>query len=86
MSQPVNVTPHAQRTRALLPIQDHGEVFVPEGCELAGSGCKLHVFLHGCGVTPTFPVFTEYAGFNEWAVKNKIIVLYPKMNTKGHLP
>ena len=31
--------------------------------------CKLHLFFHGCGVEPTYPVFSKYGGFLEWAVR-----------------
>jgi poly(3-hydroxybutyrate) depolymerase len=56
---------------------------VPPACEPAGSKCKLHVFLHGCGVSFSYDVFTKYSGFNEWAMRNNIIILYPKMGTSG---
>ena len=35
-----------------------------------------------CGVTPTYPVFTQYAGFNEWAALNRMVIVYPKMSAK----
>ena len=35
----------------------------------AGDLCKLHLFFHGCGVEPTYPVFSHYGGFLEWAVR-----------------
>jgi len=65
-------------------LDEEGLLFVPRSCETE-RGCRLHVFLHGCGVSPTYPVFTKYAGFNEWAVKNRIVVMYPKMSTRGKI-
>lgn len=64
-------------------LADEGRIFVPPTCIAKGSNCKLHIFLHGCGVTYSYDVFTKYSGFNEWAVRNKIIILYPKMSTSG---
>eukprot|EP00037_Helgoeca_nana_P029548 m.353740 g.353740 ORF g.353740 m.353740 type:complete len:392 (+) comp27996_c0_seq4:1687-2862(+) len=64
-------------------LADKGRIFVPPACEPAGSKCKLHVFLHGCGVSFSYDVFTKYSGFNEWAMRNNIIILYPKMGTSG---
>jgi hypothetical protein len=34
-----------------------------------------------CGAR--YDVFTKYAGFNEWAMRNNFVVLYPKMGTRG---
>lgn len=56
-----------------------GYVFVPPRCE-RGTLCRLHVVLHGCrqyaGVLGTR--FIDEAGYNDWAVANDIVVLYPQ--------
>lgn len=81
-------------------LAHEAEIFIPKEClvaedlegrpspssSLAVPPCKLHLFFHGCGVTPSYPVFSQYAGFNEWAANNKIVVVYPKMSTKGPTP
>jgi len=67
-------------------LDDEGLIFVPPSCNSYAERvpCKLHVFLHGCDVELTYPVFSKYGGFNEWAALNRIIVLYPKMSTNGN--
>lgn len=56
-----------------------GYVFVPSRCE-RGTRCRLHVVLHGCrqhaGAVGTR--FIDEAGYNDWAVANDIVVLYPQ--------
>ena len=64
-------------------LAEEGSIFIPPQCKNADSECKLHVFLHGCGVVPTYPIFSTQGGFNEWAMNNKIVILYPKMGTSG---
>ena len=56
-----------------------GYVYYPNTC--LEKKCKVHVVLHGCfqghqGVEKTL---IEYSGFNEWAVYNDLIVLYPQV-------
>jgi len=90
MLRPFDQRPHLVHTPGRPSyLANEGRVFVPPGCESPGSGCKLHVFLHGCGVTDgtasdgEFDTFSKYGGFNEWAVRNKIVVLYPLVGTDG---
>jgi len=65
-------------------LADEGLLFVPEGCTGYDSPpCKLHVYLHGCFVQLNYHVYTTFGGFNEWAARNNIIVLYPKMSWHG---
>lgn len=54
-----------------------GQVYIPSSCHQRS--CKLHVALHGCGMSPVHigESFNASAGFNEWAETNNIIVLYP---------
>ena len=65
-------------------------IFIPPGCAVDVNGtaaptkpCLVHMFLHGCGVSFSYDTFAQYAGFNEWAVDNMIVVVYPKMGTSG---
>jgi hypothetical protein len=63
-----------------------GYVFIPKACK-DGKPCKLHVAFHGClqgGETDKRPghsgnLYSKYAGYNEWAKVNDIIVLYPQV-------
>lgn len=65
-----------------------GYVFIPETCR-DGRKCKLHVAFHGClqGGEATdhrsgqhnSNLFAKFAGYNEWAQANDIIVLYPQV-------
>ncbi|KAH3760912.1 polyhydroxybutyrate depolymerase [Pelomyxa schiedti] len=63
----------------LLSLDDTGFVYVPTQCS-KGETCKLLVVLHGCeqGYSYIGNMFTNYAGFNEWAESNNIIILYPQ--------
>jgi hypothetical protein len=64
-----------------------GFVYVPVACDTQ-SMCKLHVFVHGCGMAahagPTAYAFNDTyarrAGFNGWAEANNIVVLYPQLH------
>jgi hypothetical protein len=64
----------------------NGYLFVPESCR-EGKKCKLHVAFHGClqgGKTDqrlghTGNLFSKFAGYNEWAAANDIVVLYPQV-------
>jgi poly(3-hydroxybutyrate) depolymerase len=73
-------------------LNDTGKVFVPPACEAAlqpgatAARCTVHVFLHGCGVTWSFDTFAEFGGFNNWAMDNQIVVVYPQMSTLGKYP
>jgi hypothetical protein len=73
-----------------------GHLYVPEACQ-NGASCRLHVALHGCdqhqeavesdecverGECPALFFFKD-AGYNEWAEKNNIVVLYPQNTPWG---
>lgn len=64
---------------AETPLYRDGWVYVPTACA-AGAPCRLHVALHGCQMNPDFiqQRFVSEAGYNEWAERNFIIVLYPQ--------
>jgi poly(3-hydroxybutyrate) depolymerase len=67
-----------------------GYVFIPETCK-QGRPCKLHVAFHGClqgGNTDmraghSGNLFAKYAGYNEWAKANGIVVLYPQIQARS---
>jgi poly(3-hydroxybutyrate) depolymerase len=67
-----------------------GYVFIPKACK-DGRPCKLHVAFHGCrqgGTTDgrighSGNLFAKFAGYNEWAQANQIIVLYPQIQARG---
>jgi poly(3-hydroxybutyrate) depolymerase len=58
-----------------------GYVYVPAACA-GGAACRLHVALHGCGMSMYNPKmntsYVLHAGFNPWAESNGIVVLYPQ--------
>lgn len=67
-----------------------GYVFIPETCR-DGRPCRLHVAFHGCrqgGATDhrrghTGNLFAKFAGYNEWAKANDIIILYPQIQARS---
>lgn len=69
-------------------MAQEGYVFIPKTCK-DGRKCKLHVAFHGClqggGATDhrggqwNSNLFAKFAGYNEWAQANDIIVLYPQV-------
>ncbi|WP_300318574.1 hypothetical protein [Accumulibacter sp.] len=67
-----------------------GYVFIPEACR-QGQPCALHVAFHGCrqGGTTDYRrghsgnLFAKFAGYNEWAKANRIIVLYPQVQARS---
>jgi poly(3-hydroxybutyrate) depolymerase len=60
-----------------------GFVYVPHACA-AGAACRVHIALHGClqDYGDIKRLYVDYAGYNEWADTNNIVVLYPQ-TTKG---
>jgi hypothetical protein len=58
-----------------------GYAYVPAACA-GGAACRLHVALHGCGMSVWNPAmnmsYVLHAGFNPWAEANAIVVLYPQ--------
>lgn len=56
-----------------------GYVYVPAQCE-KGKRCRVHVALHGCrqGTAAIGEAFVRDAGYNDWAARHDLIVLYPQ--------
>ena len=63
--------------RTLAP---QGYLYVPRAC--AGHApCRLHVALHGCRQGSDFvgESYVREAGYNRWADRNRLVVLYPQV-------
>ncbi len=56
-----------------------GYIYVPAACA-AGRPCMLHVALHGCEQSYSHiqMKFVNNTGYNRWADRNNIIILYPQ--------
>ncbi|HAY27047.1 MAG TPA: hypothetical protein DIT03_13250 [Candidatus Accumulibacter sp.] len=67
-----------------------GYVFIPKSCQ-DGRKCRLHVAFHGClqgGSTDhrsgqSGNLFAKFAGYNEWAQANDIVVVYPQVQVRN---
>lgn len=59
-------------------LSDTGFVFVPDACQQGG--CPVHVAFHGCrqSVGDIGKRFVEGAGYNRWADRYPLVVLYPQ--------
>ena len=69
---------------------DNGYLYVPEACQ-SGAPCRLHVAFHGCkqggdNDPPFGNIFARFAGYNEWAKNNRIVVLYPQVQAENYWP
>jgi poly(3-hydroxybutyrate) depolymerase len=62
-----------------LSLADVGYLYVPESCD-QGAVCRLHVAFHGCEQYSerVGDAFYANAGYNRWAERNNIVVLYPQ--------
>ena len=65
----------------------NASAFVPDEClksasTLAAPPCRLHVFLHGCGIHnyDGYNMFVNYSGFTNWAATNRFVVLFPSID------
>lgn len=60
-------------------LYDWGTIYIPTACK-QGATCRLHLALHGCQQNADFiqDKFPNFAGFNEWAESNHIVILYPQ--------
>lgn len=69
---------------------DNGYLYIPDACK-TGAECRLHVAFHGCkqggdNDHPNGNIFARFAGYNEWAKNNRIIVLYPQVQAETYWP
>lgn len=66
-----------------------GYVFIPASCRKAGADCAVHVVFHGCmqsADTLGSDIIYGRLGYNRWADRNGIILLYPQVNRTLPLP
>ena len=56
-----------------------GYLYLPASCS-RGELCRVHIAFHGCRqyAGEVNDQFYRYAGYNQWADNNRIIVLYPQ--------
>lgn len=61
--------------------------YIPAACA-AGEACGVHVAFHGCQQSTAFvgDAFVAGAGYNEWAENNRLIVLYPQVDSSKVMP
>lgn len=61
-------------------LADEGYVYVPAACA-AGESCGLLVAFHGCNQSSATvgEAFVRDAGFNDWADRYRVAVLYPQV-------
>ena len=64
-------------------IADAGFAYVPAACRPAAADCRLHLVFHGCVQGAEFleDRFVRQSGFNEWAETNRIVVVYPQLES-----
>jgi hypothetical protein len=64
-------------------LSDTAYIYVPENCADADSSCQLHIAFHGCRQGAEFieDRFAIASGLNEWAAQNRIIVVYPQIES-----
>lgn len=64
-------------------VADAGYIFVPSDCRQQDNDCRLHISFHGCRQGAEFidDRFAVNAGLNEWAASNRIVVLYPQVES-----
>lgn len=69
---------------ARISMSDTGYLYVPNDCA-AGTRCKVHVALHGCGqgADTIGDLYYRKTGYNRWAGANNIIILYPQAIKSG---
>ena len=68
-------------------IHKWGYVFFPLQCLEEDAKCKVHVYLHGGAAAYEFAGmdYIKHAGFNDWAVTNDLIILYPQTKSNFFL-
>ena len=62
-------------------LDDFGYIFIPTQCLLASKQCKLHIAFHACLQQFNSPFqghhFVYETGYNNYAVSNDLIIVYP---------
>ena len=75
-------------------LSDYGFIYIPPQCADGTTQCRLHIAFHGCaqGDVQSNPFvmgrpeetrknFAAHGGYNELAISNDMIVLYPQVRT-----
>jgi len=64
-------------------MSENGYYYVPSSCTEGNSGCRLHVFFHGCTMSSDNigTAFIENSGLLEMADANKIVLIFPNIKT-----
>ncbi len=67
-------------------MDDEAYAYIPKSCEQ--SACVVHVAFHGClqGASKIGDRFYKGTGYNEFADKNNMIVLYPQAKASNGIP
>lgn len=67
-------------------MANFGHVFIPDSCK--AGGCRIHVALHGCDQDPLTvgQAFVARGGYNDWALANELIILYPAAKKSYFVP
>jgi poly(3-hydroxybutyrate) depolymerase len=62
-----------------------GFVYVPAACTAANAHCRVHIALHGClqSAQSVGDRFVTGSGYNAWADNNRLLVLYPQVDTSS---
>jgi poly(3-hydroxybutyrate) depolymerase len=65
-----------------------GYLYVPRQCRAGGASCKVHVAIHGClqSAESVGKQFYTYAGYNNWADSNDLLMLYPQVDKSSANP
>jgi hypothetical protein len=63
-------------------LASSGMVYVPQYCEI-NKGCRIHIAFHGCDQNreSVGDAFVKESGFSRWADNNRLIVLFPQVET-----
>jgi len=81
------VVEFAQRpfAAASTGMAETGFVYVPAACTVANAHCRVHIALHGClqSAQSVGDRFVTGAGYNAWADNNRLLVLYPQVDTSS---
>lgn len=70
-----------------ISLAETGYLYVPQSCK-QGEVCRLHIAFHGCQqyADKIGLDFVKGAGYNEWAEKSHIVVLYPQATNTFAVP
>jgi len=62
-------------------LDEYGYIYYPTQCMIHDKKCKLHIAFHGCLQQYNSPFNGDYFvnenGYNNWAVTNDLIIIYP---------